>query len=239
MMPKNNNKTRSFSDPQIEQFIYLVSHGLRSPLTNIRWGLEMFKKNRVGDLSQEQIDFASDLHEFSRELTDILGSMIVLTHLLQDRFDLYEEDINLQKFLQQFYSHKSDELQKKGITYSVSCPADLYVRTDKLLLGEILSNIMLSYAYATEEPSNISMEARTEDDSIKICLQCPSVHMPILEHYGISARSSREGEFVGGTPGLLIYLAKVLAEYIKTEVELIARDDVCLITVTLPLNSTT
>lgn len=36
-----------------------------------------------------------------------------------------------------------------------------------------------------------------------------------------------------------IYLAEDLAEYIKTEVELIARDDVCLITVTLPLNSTT
>jgi len=87
-----------------DEFIALVSHQLRTPLTTIRVYGEMLTSGRFGDLSKEQAQWVRNMTDSSARLIDVVGAILNISRIdlgrikisstLHDMNDLTQDCVN-------------------------------------------------------------------------------------------------------------------------------------------------
>jgi len=74
-----------------EEFISIIGHQLRSPLTTIRWTLSLLTKDQK--MTEEQKHFLENLYESDKNLLNLVSDLLTLSHIGNDT--TAEETINV------------------------------------------------------------------------------------------------------------------------------------------------
>jgi len=130
----NRNKT---------EFIKIVSHQLRAPLTNIRWSIEFLMSRRKDKLSVEkENEYFGLIKENSERLENLLSDLLIVDRLRDESFFRYKDTVNFIDIIKevikdyQFLSKASNiEIVTKIIDQTVN------VYGNKLLLEIALEKI--------------------------------------------------------------------------------------------------
>ena len=63
------------------EFISVVSHQLRSPLTNLKWIIEVFASGGLGQIDEKQTKYLTILKENSDRMTDLINDLITVSRI--------------------------------------------------------------------------------------------------------------------------------------------------------------
>lgn len=63
------------------EFISIVSHQLRSPLSNFRWCLDLIMSGRISPVSQKQLEYLQILRENSNRMQELLRDLLIVNRL--------------------------------------------------------------------------------------------------------------------------------------------------------------
>jgi len=215
------NEKPPLSDPTIAQFLFLASHGLRSPLTNIRWGLELLGKQKMGDLDQEQLDMIQDLHKSSKELATILKAMLLLERLARDKFEVDITNVRIADLFSDICGKQNELMGDNAVECILDIPDDMTLSSDETLMYEILHNLVYVYVHASDNPRKLTITGKQTEDGIILSFHSPILHLPQLNmHDATDPLKITEEHHVGGTPGLLMYLAINLSLAVRGSIEI-------------------
>lgn len=197
-----------------ETFSFLASHGLRSPLSAIRWACGRLRKSATGSLNPEQKGLIEEIHANAKVLTTVLGSMQLLGKLEDRTYKVKNDDLQLSDVLVSL-SHGLEH--PREMQWHVRCPAELRVRTDGPVLESILVNLLsvCTEAGMGERKACIRGDLREEAPVISIFapLELPFLHSP-------DRSGSEVSRLVGGIPGLMLCLANSMAHFLGGAVTL-------------------
>jgi hypothetical protein len=196
------------------QYSFLASHGLRSPLSAIRWACGRLRKTATGSLNEEQRELIDEIHANAKILTTVLGSMQLLGKLEDRTYKVKGDTLMLCDMLTSL-THGIEH--PREITWSVHCPADLTIHTDGPILESILVNMLTVCTEAGVDARQVYLRAEGDDDASHIAL-FSSLELPFL------ASGKQDGEevsrLVGGIPGLMLCLASAMAQFLGGSVTL-------------------
>ncbi|MFA6096818.1 MAG: PAS domain S-box protein [Candidatus Paceibacterota bacterium] len=195
-------------------FISIVSHQLRTPLSAMKWFLEILLDGDVGALKKEQKDVVSEIHESNKNMINFVNQMLNVSRIESRRLAINIEKIKLCKTISEllkeikpFFTEK-----KQKISYNCIADKDLEINTDKNLLRNVLSSVLLNASRYTPQKGIIELQvSRYNKDFVLFKIKDNGIGIPEDEQVKIFrkfARASNAIRYEANGTGLGLYIVK-------------------------------
>jgi len=77
------------------EFIGIVSHQLRSPVTNLKYALESLMSGELGEIQKKQLDYLTILKENVNRLQELIDDILVVSRIQTGVLSLKKEDFSI------------------------------------------------------------------------------------------------------------------------------------------------
>lgn len=77
------------------EFVNIVSHQLRSPLSNLSWVLELLMSGRLGEIKKEHLDYFKTLEENLSRMKDLVFDLLAVSRLQEASLPLDKREFSL------------------------------------------------------------------------------------------------------------------------------------------------
>src|SRR3989344_8540453 len=82
------------------EFVSIVSHQLRSPLSNLAWGLEFLMSGRAGKIEESQTGYFQILKENSSRMQELVNDLLVVSRIHEGTLSWKQESFSFQELLE-------------------------------------------------------------------------------------------------------------------------------------------
>ncbi len=123
-------------------FVSMVSHELRSPLTSIRQLAEMLQTNRVPS-EERRTQYYDVIVQQSERLSRLVENILDFSRIEQGKLQLDPEELDLQEFVRSIVGTIQNRLLNTALTISVQA-SDQFpaLSVDRQAMGEAITNII-------------------------------------------------------------------------------------------------
>ena len=145
------------------KFIAVASHDLRQPMHAVNVYLELVNMDNLPAVERKSL---SKIKNSINTLNAMFDSLLNISKLDADVMQVNERVFRLEELATTLRDLTETKANKKGLTLNIACP-DLIVRGDKLLLQQIMTNLIANAIQYTES-GEIEVKFQTELDRLVI-----------------------------------------------------------------------
>ena len=203
-------------DRMKSDFVSMVSHEFRTPLTSIKGYTDLLVSGDVGELSEEQKEFLQIVHTNVDRLMALVSDLLDISRLEQGRVELRTLPVPLGPLIQQALLPLQLLIEEKQQRLEVHLePALPPVRGDASRISQIMINLLSNAHKYTPEEGTITVTAAREGDFVLIQVADTGVGLSTAEQAQLFTRFYRAQnpatQDVGGT-GLGLSITRMLVE---------------------------
>jgi PAS domain S-box-containing protein len=206
------------------EFLANMSHELRTPLNSSSILSKLLMDNAKGNLTEEQIQFASSIHSSGNDLLNIINDILDLSKVEAGKLDIRIENVFLDKIQDSLKQTFHSIALEKKITFDVVYDPGLppYILTDRQRLNQILKNLISNALKFTERGSVQVRLFRHSTNQIAFEVSDSGIGIP-KEQQGIIFEAFRQADGTtnrkfGGT-GLGLSISRDLAKLLGGSIE--------------------
>jgi signal transduction histidine kinase len=188
-------------------FISMISHELRSPMTVVAGIADLFQKHweRLSDENRKEL--VDTLGRESRRLTRLVTEVLDLEAIDGGRVDLLVEEVNLAALT----GESIVDGGQAGQAHLVGGGGDATVQADRDRIKQVLLNLLSNAAKFSSEGSPITVEVVPEDDSVCVSVTDQGPGIAEEDMPRLFQRFSRlQSPVPQPGSGLGLYLSRVL-----------------------------
>lgn len=143
------------------EFLANMSHELRTPLNSILILSEMMSENPNANLTDEDMEYASIIHQSGKDLLDLISDILDLSKIEAGKVELMFEDVHLQTFPSQLEANFSHFGKENDVAFHVELHDDVpdAFFTDAMRLQQILKNL-LSNAFKFTKEGEVNVQIK-------------------------------------------------------------------------------
>jgi signal transduction histidine kinase len=148
-------------------FLMTVSHELRTPLTAIRGHVEALREGLADDTEarEESLDvIAAESNRLARLVQDVLD----LAKLDARRFTVREEEVDMERLLEQAYTAFAEEAKRRGIDYRRDVSARPVIVSDGDRVLQIISNLLSNAFRWTPDGGRVGLSLAAENGTVSV-----------------------------------------------------------------------
>ena len=205
------------------EFISLVSHQLRTPLSSMRWYLEMLATKDAGPLTTDQEEYVREASTSNARMVHLVNGLLNVSRLEMGigKMQVNEETIHVEKVVRETASTFDLELKQKNIELRIGTKNMEGVSTtsDRGLLQLIIENFLSNAIKYSRENTAITLDLVTDaqKQSVTISVTDTGIGIPIAQREFIGKRLFRGTnarlENTDGN-GLGLYISTIASEAI-------------------------
>ncbi|HTL39502.1 MAG TPA: HAMP domain-containing sensor histidine kinase, partial [Methylomirabilota bacterium] len=214
-MPEKNKK-ESVNKSQSD-FINLTSHQLRTPLSGIKWLLELFQKSDTGNLTKKQKEFLEKINNSNERMIALVNDLLEVTRIEQGQTKLYLQPTELPAIIQGIIKEKEKEIKLKHLQFSFTIEQEPFplVRTELNKIRQALSNLINNAVVFTQEKGKININLKQEGAYVVFSITDTGLGIPKDQQARIFEKFYRGTNVLSlettGT-GLGLYIARAFIE---------------------------
>lgn len=125
------------------EFVSIVSHQLRTPLTSMKWSLEMMLSGRIGDLEGKQLEHGKIVSESNERMVKLVNDLLNVTRIDQGRLIVRKEDFELADMANALAREIASFAEASNVVVEVvNNMENSHVRADKQYISMVLGNLV-------------------------------------------------------------------------------------------------
>ena len=124
------------------EFVALVSHQLRSPLTLMAWSLERLDKSGVAQASQRAQEEIATARRETRHMAALINDILDASRLEAGTLVIEPYDVDLVALAKKVVANISSIAHAKGLVIETSYPASFIIRLDPTLMQIVVTNLL-------------------------------------------------------------------------------------------------
>lgn len=198
-----------------EQFISIISHQLRTPLSIVRGYLEALEDEDMGKLTGGQKEYLSEARQINTDMIDLVNRYLDVLSKDSESIEVHQENISLTAFLQDIAKHFSSYAKATNIEFALRLPKkDVHVSSDPQLLRNALNNIIQNAMKYTIGSGTITLSFSTTENETRITVSDTGIGIPQEQHDQVFTKFFRGKNIIHRSiagSGLGLYVAR---EYI-------------------------
>ncbi len=138
------------------EFITIIAHKFRTPLTQVKWVSEELLKSEQDSYKHQSIQ---DIQQSNEKLIKLTNTLIELTDSDNNSVSAYAfEKVNLCEFVRTVSNILKDAFHEKNIFFSVQCPStDIQVKIDPQRMEFVLQTLLGNALAYTPPGQNVDV----------------------------------------------------------------------------------
>lgn len=203
-------------DRMKNEFLSLASHQLRTPLTAIKWRLEMLRGKSFEQLAPEQKTYIKDIDTSNERMIELVNSLLNISRIESGKLIIDPKMTSLEELMLSALDDLEIKIKEKNIKLRLSFQTNIYdVCVDRRLMSNVFMNLLSNATKYTPNEGNIEISIYTEGDNIitKIAdsgYGIPEDDQPKIFEKFFRAKNVSRVETEG--TGLGLYLVKAVVE---------------------------
>lgn len=193
-------------------FVSFVTHQLRTPLSGIRWMLDLARQN---EMDEETASFIADAYSSAERLIGLVNDLLDIGRLESGRLTGSPEPVDLRATLDSILADLAPLVASKSLDLQRSALDVPPVLADPQLARQALLNLVSNAVKYTPDGGRVTIEARLRDGLVSCAVADSGIGIPAASQprlfekfYRAENASTIDTE---GT-GLGLYLVRLIAE---------------------------
>ncbi len=194
------------------EFISLASHQLRTPLSAIKWYLELLLSGDMGKLTAKQIDFLTTIDQSNNRMVVLVNTLLNISRIESGKIVVESEPVLLLTLIQSVLTELEKKISAKKLAIQVDVGIEVgAVNTDPKLIRNVYLNLISNAIKYSPDESQIKITVKVDGDEVLSTVEDNGYGIPVDDQENIFQRFFRASNAVkietDGT-GLGLYLAK-------------------------------
>lgn len=215
-LTRANEKLRAL-DTQKSEFISVVAHQMRTPLSAMKWTLTMLLKGDLGGLSLDQQTFIGKAEESNDHMITLVEDMLLADKLDTGRSEMIKAPVSMGEIVEQVLHDVEPKYKSKRIKVHYSgCDREVCeVTADKEKIRAVIQNLLENAGRYTPDNGSVTIQVYAERDRLYVSISDSGIGIPKDQQAYIftkfyRARNASKMEANGS--GLGLFIAKSIIE---------------------------
>ncbi|MBI2613998.1 MAG: HAMP domain-containing histidine kinase [Candidatus Levybacteria bacterium] len=198
------------------EFFHVMVHRFRSPISIIRWYIELLSDKSVGNLNDKQEEYFTEIYNASEKLNETIESLIVLLQLEAGNISIKTETVNVKEMVGKILKELQLKIERHKLHLEEIYPTDreVIIQVDPKLLGIALQNLIENAIRYTPENGNVSIKAVFSDKKLFIEIKDSGYGIPKEHKSKILADSVNSKDM-----GFSLYLIKRILKKMNAQID--------------------
>jgi two-component system phosphate regulon sensor histidine kinase PhoR len=163
-------------------FISIVSHELKTPLTSIRGFVKLMNAERVGPVTDKQRHYLDIVENQAESLTELVNDLLDLSKIESGVVEVRLQPLSLQELLDSVVLHMQGLAADKGISIITQLPDDLPpVDGDRERLNQVFFNLIGNSLKFTDTGGTITVDANAVDGHCLLRISDTGIGIPATD----------------------------------------------------------
>ncbi len=206
------------------EFISLVAHQLRTPLSAIKWALEMLLEGSFGQLNEEQKNLLDRTYKSNERMISLIKDLLNVTKIEEGKYIFDYSPENLQEITQEIIDGFQEKIQKKNLKFDFKKPIDgkfPEVKMDKEKIKLVIENLINNAIKYTPERGEVIISLKCDKLGVEFQIQDSGIGIPKNQQERVFSKFFRTANAIQmetDGSGLGLYLAKNIIEAHRGEI---------------------
>ncbi len=203
-------------DQMKTDFVSLVSHQLRTPLSSMRWNLEMLLAGDIGKLTSKQQEVVKNTEEANGRMIKLVSTLLNISRIESGRLIVEPAPLELRSYFKELAKHCQSNVRGQKLVLNMP-DEPLNVNVDPMLLRQILNNFINNASKYSPESESIEVVVTTDDSTYTIAVVDHGYGIPEAEQrkiFGKFFRASNIRQYETDGTGMGLYIGSMLVKLI-------------------------
>jgi signal transduction histidine kinase len=198
------------------EFISIVSHQLRAPLSNLAWTLELLMSGRFGKIEPEQVEYFKILKENSDRMRDLVRDLLIVSKIESAKLSLKKEEFSLEELTKEIIK------EFEPFAKASNCQVEFFpeenlpkILGDRYQIRQVIENLLDNALRYTKGEGKVKIRIMKEKKFIHFEIEDNGVGIPKEDQKFIFQKFFRASNVLRyktqGT-GLGLYISKAIIE---------------------------
>lgn len=196
------------------EFISITSHQLRTPLSSMKWFMEMLLNNDLGELPEKQRSVLTDVYNSNERIITLVNDLLDVSRIEAGKMKNEPTPTNLIEFIKSMLPEVEQNFAKRNQKFEFTKPDSFpRVSADPKLIWQVLQNLLTNASKYTPEGGKISLSLSLAGNTALLTIADNGYGIPEFQKNRIFEkffRADNTGKMEG--TGLGLYISKELAE---------------------------
>lgn len=195
-------------------FITLASHQLRTPLSSLRWYLDLFFEEK--NLTDDQHDYLTEMHQALERMVNLLNALLHAARLEGEGVAPHQQMTDLTSLIAEMVDAVREQARENRTTCAMNVPSHpVHTCTDPSLLRIILQNLLSNALKYSRPGTTVTVALVEHPDAVEIEVRDQGIGIPSPEQKRVfqkffRAQNVRTLDTDGS--GLGLYITKSMVE---------------------------
>lgn len=222
------------------EFISLASHQLRTPLSGIKWYLELLYDPTIGQLNPQQKEFLDAITTSNTRMIELVNGLLNVSRIESGRLIVNPQPTNVVKLIEDLIKSLEPEIKEHQHDLTLDLdPTIPEINLDQALINEAFKNLTVNAIKYTPDHGHIKVSLTKDEANIIFTVTDNGYGIPVTEQPKIFSKFFRAANIARletkGT-GLGLYLVKLITEASGGTIRFVSEENKgTTFTITLPL----
>jgi signal transduction histidine kinase len=198
------------------EFISVVSHQLRSPLSNLAWAIELLMSGRLGKIEEQQVEYFKILKENSDRMKDLVKDLLIVSRIESARLFLKREEFSLEELTKEIIKEFEPFAKASNCQIEFSFEENLpRIYGDRYQMRQVIENLLDNAIRYTKGKGMVKIKIKKEKNSVYFEIEDNGVGIPKEDQKFIFQkffRASNVLKYKTQGTGLGLYISKAIVE---------------------------
>lgn len=198
------------------EFVSIASHQLKTPISEMRWEMELLKSKYSTGLSDKQLEIIREVAHSGEKMGRLVNDLLDTARIDQGSLALAKDKTNLRDLIEELVESQKSLAAASNVELKVSAEeGDYDITADKRRISVVLDNLISNAIKYIDKSGMVEVILERKDDMIQVCVRDNGVGIPHGEQIRIGEKFFRSNNPIknktDGT-GLGLYIAKNIVE---------------------------
>ena len=198
------------------EFVSIASHQLKTPLSELKWQIELLLAKFQDGLSPKQTEIVGEIAHSGEKMGRLVNDLLDVARIDQGQLALAKEEINFCDLVSDAVTGQEIFAKAMHVELVTSCSIEkAMVFVDKRRFSVVMDNLISNAIKYIDSKGKVEVFIEIDDEFVQVCVRDNGVGIPKQEQDNIAQKFFRSNNSIknktDGT-GLGLYIAKNIVE---------------------------